>query len=600
MVAAVETDVWNAAERALAAAAAAGAPCRLRNGETVRADLIRALLVGGSFAGVAVARAPRGLDLSGGAVEGELDLANAAADAPVRLRGLDLPGGVDLSRARIAHLDLTGAAVAALVATEIAVEGDVVLDRAAFAGPVRLEGASVRGRLTAYGARFERPDGVAIDAQGARFAAFLMRPDDAGQPTRIRGALNLFRAEIAGVLELRGVELAAASQVALSGVGLVASRVLIGRDSRIDGCVTFAGARIEGLLRISGLRLASAALARARAEDPLPPPDGARHEFDDSALAHVALDLSEARVGHLVLPDTPETRPRGIVDLSRARVGTFTDFAAAWPPPVERQARRCPSRACDEFARDADHLVLDGFEYEHLDNPDGAPPGQGGGPGRIAEVRRRWLHAQSRIDVFTHFRPQPWRQLAKVLAAEGYEDEAREIAIERRIALRFVDGAPAGRRVVSRLLHVLADYGFNPWKTVAWSLGLVALFALAYGAAAYGGCAERVPLCADQTAFVRVLAADYVPGVADAATAEANLRRVYPAFDPLLYSFDVFLPLLDLGADRFWRPNEHWTPAGFPLGRALQWATALQQVLGALLVSLAVTGFTGLLTREER
>lgn len=377
----------------------------------------------------------------------------------------------------------------------------------------------------------------------------------------------------------------------------------------------------------------------------------------------MSLDARDAKIGTLVMPRTRETRPQGIVDLSRAKVGTFTDFRDAWPDPVKRSSRACKGRACDEEGRDADHLVLDGFEYEHLDNPDGherpvpprlrypslrqaasrwmrttlpeLPPGRLwpiGGPrsrgmgwvtwrrgwriGRVGlrrllgafgfeppsraarrtwYARREWLHAQSRDDLFERLKPQPWRQLAKVLAAQGHEEDARKIAIERRVAQRFEQGMSPWARCISSLLHAVADYGFNPWKTVGWSAVVVLVCSCVYTGAVYIGCGE-LRLCHNEKVFVRTVPADFMANrlKIDEPDHELLIRR-YPRFDPLLYSLDVFLPLLDAGSERFWRARAKtfW-------GRMLYYLTVAEQIVGAILLSLVAAGFIGLLTRDER
>lgn len=231
--------------------------------------------------------------------------------------------------------------------------------------------------------------------------------------------------------------------------------------------------------------------------------------------------------------------------------------------------------------------MLDGFEYQHLDNPDG----NAGGSSPAARIR--WLRAQSCDDLFAQLRPQPWRHLARILATQGYEEEARRIAIARRVAQRHASETGGFARFVSRCLHLLADYGFNPWKAVAWSGGVILVCAALYANPAEGLCESRDPLCADGAVFVRTVPADFVPGI-DNIRVPDELAKRYPAFDPLAYSFDVFLPLFDIGTERFWRVN---TTTGW--GLVLYYFTVAEQIVGALLISLFVTGFTGLLTRDD-
>jgi hypothetical protein len=405
--------------------------------------------------------------------------------------------------------------------------------------------------------------------------------------------INLTHAHIARDLDLKGAQIRAGYHLAIAARGLVVKgSVYIEHGTCVDGGIRFGGAEIKGQLRLTKSKITSARLARTRSQDPLPPAPAAAESPDSSEWTCCALDLSEAKIGHLVMPGTAETRARGIVDLSRARVGTFTDFKAAWPPKMDRVSRSCTGRPSDDDGRDADHLVLDGFEYEHLDNPDGLPAGE---TGPVAEARYDWLHGQSRDDIFERLRPQPWRHLGKILSQQGYEDDARSIAIERRVAQRYAKGMPRAAKVLSWTLHKLADYGFNPWKTMRWSAIVVGGFALVYLFPALDCDSQTHLLAADQTVFVRTVPADFVPGASSYEQSKQLAAGVYPSFDPLMYSLDVFLPFVDLGMEKYWRANSTTWP-----GVLLYYLSVLEGIIGAVLISLVVTGFTGLLTRDER
>lgn len=459
-------------------------------------------------------------------------------------------------------------------------------------GVCDINNSTIDGHFEANGANFSNPTGNAIRADAARIGSLFMRSDD-GEATQVSGTIDLIRAHIKHDLHLRGISISGAQYVAIAARGLlVEGSAHIDEGSRVDGAIHFGGADIRGRLKLTGSKITSAMLARRRPDQPMPAvSDQARNDRSASWDAY-AIDLSEAKVGHLLLPDTAETRPRGIIELSRARVGTFTDFKAAWPPQLNRWNRHYLKRPCDDAGRDADHLCLDGFEYEHLDNPDGLPIGD---IGPVAKARIDWLHGQSRDDLFERLRPQPWRQLGKVLAQQGYEDDARSLSIERRVAQRYAKGMPAAARTLSWMLHQLADYGFNPWKTVGWSALLVLLFALVYFGAAYDAGSPDDPLAFNQKVFVQTLAADFTPGAQSMKEAQERLRELYPRFDPLMYSLDVFLPFVDLGIEKYWRVN---TITQF--GKLLYYLSVLEGIVGAVLVSLTVTGFTGLLTRDER
>jgi hypothetical protein len=477
------------------------------------------------------------------------------------------------------------------------IDGSFFLDGATVSGVFDLHGATVKGQFAAEGATFDYPRGIAIRASTAHIGSWFMRPrkdeNKNGQPTSVHGTINLVRAHIAHDLDFQNVQLKAGHHLAISAREIVVEgSVYLWRGSKVDGGIRFRGAEIKGQLSLTDSSISSAMLARKRSADPLPPLPADADDSDTALWTSLALDLSEARVGHLTMPDRLDNRPQGIIDLSRARIGTFTDFKAAWPPKVDRKTRACVERPCDENGRDADHLVLDGFEYEHLDNPDGLPFGE---TGAVAEARRDWLLGQSRDDVFERLKPQPWRQLGKILAKQGYEDDARKISIQRRLSQRHAKGMWLGPRALNRALHWLADYGFNPWKTIGWSAGVVVVFSLLYWGVAAKYSDPKQPLAFNQRVFVQTLAADFVPGIQSNSEANVQLLQVYPRFDPLMYSLDVFLPLVDLGIEKYWRVN-----TGTWLGVGLYYLSILEGIIGAILLLLIVTGFTGLLTRDEK
>lgn len=469
--------------------------------------------------------------------------------------------------------------------------GAVHIRQSKINGHCSLTYSAIKHYLGIEGSDIASEKNAAVDLAGASIAQCAIAGwEDGGKTTKSQliGGLVASRAKIAHDLIIEDATIRAQNSVAVAARGIQIGSGLRVRRSTLDGAFVVTTAVIEGKMDFVQSSLSSASAARSRTVDPLPKEDESTQESKDNALyRNLAIDLGESLIHRLEMPEQAEFRPQGSVNLSRAKIGTFCDYAATWPDPNNSTGHI---------------LELDGFEYEHLTNPNGVKDDQAANRG-IADARLQWLRAQSPDALYRNFRPQPWQQLAKVLATQGYEDDARKIAIERRVALRYAQGTPRFQRAISRALHVLADYGFNPWKSVWWSLGIVAVFAMIYYAAALT-CTSRIPLCADQAAFVRVVAADFVPAIQDEAEAAKTLERVYPAFDPVLYSLDAFLPLFNLGTEPYWRPNENLrveiAGVSVPAGRVLQWLYVIEQILGAVLASLIVTGFTGLLTSDER
>jgi len=547
----------------------------------------------------------------GGRVSAE-SISVAAMPEAIQASGLNVAQGLSLKSAKLAGgLRLDGANIGKMFMAEgIEIEGgrnaigaDVIriggnwdLARAKLVGQLSCPGADINGQLRLTEARLYGAD-LAIRGDGAR----------------IRGGCFLSRAVVFGLVRFPAAEfgnnfrLRGASLKVDQGAALLASGSSFNRDVELNqglqtiGAIILDQAKIRGILDLRGSSLKSAALAR----DGVPPPQPDAHDHTKNT-DEIALSLVDADIDRLEMPDRTEHRPRGIVDLSRAHVGAFLDFAASWPPVSA-------ARGKGRDGRDIDHLMLDGFSYEHLSNPAGLGVDTGMHSHRddkVAARRVAWLEGQHADDVRGHFKPQAWVQLASRLAAQGYHDDARDIAIARMRRERRSATTTTARRWQGRILDLFALYGFNPWRTVLWMVTFIVLFAGVWAWAA-GNCEQRN--CLDESVFVVSNRDAYTP---------ATFNRSYPEFNALAYSFDVFVPFVSVGYEDHWRPNLNWAPfaeialpegvAGLLQGSAgagpnltltygglLYVLSIVEMVLGLVLTSLAVTGFTGLLRGED-
>lgn len=515
--------------------------------------------------------------------------------------------------------------------------GDVAIDASHLkAASWSMDGGSVNGCFDIYQATiqggfgaerttFTNPSGVAISGHSSSFAGGIFLRDG----TSVAGYIDLAGSTIGRVLDLSDAHFSAAaySTLRLQAVSIEGDAIF--SNSTFLGHIYAARAKFDGLVRLDGAILIAA--TEARRQGKLSSDIGEASNKSDATrqrrLRHHALVLEEARIGgRLVMPDRC---PEGIVDLSHARCAVLEDCERGWPKPVSLKTGRASGRlyfteaeeegAASGEGRKADiqHLVLDGFEYGYFEYPDGDPSknlvDEHGKPRIVREdpatARKKWLAAQSADDLILRFNPQPWRQAATVLRAMGHDRASQTISIERRVRERYARDMPKRQKFVSWLLHLVADYGFNPWKTVAISVGVVLLWAAAYwaGTTLCGDPNLRVEgQCGGQPLFVAVQHGDVDTRFADTGG--------YPAFGHIAYSLDAFVPLFDFGTETYWRPNAlawadimlDWpglaqpTALKIPLGYLLHWLFIVERFLGAILIAIAVTGFTGLLTRDEK
>lgn len=516
----------------------------------------------------------------------------AKAAGLVDLNGSVISGDFDATRAEFTH------------------EGTTTIDaRGVEVSRWRMRGAQINGRLVLSGANIAGDldiTGIAIDA-GKNSEAV-----QAGYAT-VQGGVFIDQADITGEVYLASAEIHKALRIQGSRLRSAINRAVCLREVNVKGETTFRGSRFEGHIHASrghfqgrlsfrDATFVAGTVARylgsisGKALDPAGGLDVERqHRF-----RHHAIVLHEAKIdGRLVMPSRP---PDGIVDLTRARCDTLEDTQTGWQRPLARNERPCDIR-CEPVGlagslEDVRHIVLDGFEYQQFEYPSGLD----GAQRDIARFRSQWLASQPEDDLLSHFNPQPWRQAAFVLRAMGYDDAAQAISIERRIRQRDARDTPVFHRAVSWVLHRVADYGFNPWKTVLLALALAISCASVFWAGDILCSSERS--CMGDGPYLRILQGD------------VDTSQPYPDFNPLIYSVDKLLPLPDLGMEGFWRPNTDAVLAmKYPMlkvantvvvgnqlwiGWILYVVAMLESILGAILIAIAVTGFTGLLTRDEK
>jgi hypothetical protein len=184
----------------------------------------------------------------------------------------------------------------------------------------------------------------------------------------------------------------------------------------------------------------------------------------------------------------------------------------------------------------------------------------------------RWL------DLQPFFSSQPYQQLAKALRERGNEKDARAVLIEKEKALSRRGNLGLWAQIWSWVLKASIGYGYRPQRALYWGLVVVAFGALFV----YGG----------QTASL-------MKQTRPEATS-------YEPLSPIIYSLDVFLPIVNL------RQKDHWWPVASKecrstvLGDDLTWPCGLllraylwgQILAGWVLTTLFAAGLAGLVRKD--
>jgi hypothetical protein len=274
-----------------------------------------------------------------------------------------------------------------------------------------------------------------------------------------------------------------------------------------------------------------------------------------SCTKGVALTADRVRVGRVLFLDNG-FRAEGAVRLVGGHVGLLLDDEASWPA--------------------SGNLQLDGFVYTAI----AASPTD-------AKARLAWLARQPS----TPFRPQPYQQLAKVLRESGHEADAKRVLIAKERARRKHGGLGWVARCGNWLLGVTIGYGYRPWRALIW-----AGFWVVVGGMLFGRGYEKEIV---------------IPTKAEAYHSDKKTKQdtaFYPNFNQWLYALDTLVPIINFGQKDYWGPQVACNRSGLIRGggirlcvleiRVLYLYRWLHIVIGWVLITLVVTGFTNLVRKE--
>ena len=577
-----------------------------------------------------------GLNADGLRVDGDMCL-DMAGDKSFTAKGKQ---AVNLMGAHIAgQLSCKGATFegegSGLAADRLQVDSDMFLDMAGDKGftakgkeAVNLMGAHIAGQLNCSGATFEGGEyGLAADGLRVDSAMFLDMAGDKGFTAKGKEAIRLRGARIGGQLSCKGATFEGA-EYGLSADGLqVDGDVLLdmggnksftakGREA-----VNLMGAHIAGQLNCSGATFEGGEYGLAA--DGLRVDDNVFLDEKLNATGGIAILLSHATMERSLSLDlscvrsdldngvaiilsraeikgqfriTPMTEPSaagwiGHIDLRNAMVDVLDDNRTSWP------------------AANSGKLWLDGFRYRHLLHPH-------------SNFRTEWLLRQPDDHMNGEFRPQPWEQLAKVYRESGHPEEARAVLIAKQSHF----GPVIGRRALAalgvwwreerhpqwrqsqetwRALRAYLWHKFLGW-TVAYGYrplrALIYVFAIWLVGAAFFWVAQSNGLMAPTQAAANTYLAN-----------NGQMLPGYPEFQPLWYSLDVSLPVVDLHQESFWEPSApvcnpadakavhagHCAEAGaHGFRRFLEGWRVFQILSGWVLIALAVAGLTGIVKKD--
>ncbi len=377
---------------------------------------------------------------------------------------------------------------------------------------------------------------------------------------KVKGEVTLTSAEIGSALDCSGGQFESERYALVADRSHIKGSVFLDDGFSATGEVRLFGAQIGGNLFCDG------------------------GEFDTDKGSALSLETAVVRGGWHI----HSIKKSILINASHADVAVLVDDLEAW---------RSGS-------------ILDGFRYEAL----------GGKATTSGENRLKWLHKQQDAHLSnTDFRPQPWRQLQRVLRDMGHSEDAKQVGIAFEDHLRKIgrmgkwpndpcDLVRGFKGVVTRAAHYmfgkLAGYGYRPVNLVLWMFGVWLACAVTYWCLAlppYNAIAPSDPLVFQNKRY-QECSPDYYLESGNWFLCD-KLRSEYATFSPLAYSLDVMLPVVDLGLEKTWgayipSPKKswfeelftHWTPGH--VVRLITWFQILFGWVSSLLLVAIISGFS--------
>ncbi|MDP1771105.1 MAG: hypothetical protein Q8L15_02390 [Methylobacter sp.] len=506
---------------------------------TVRASFLRFLALGGDE------HAPvheNGVSLQGVWVEGELNLVSAI-----------LPHSLGLVDCHLSDINLRYSNVHGFVGFQgcyvenfdgdcMVCSGDIFLKEGFTASStVRLANAQISGSLDCSNAVFndDRSGDEHIGALVCNNAAIGKIFLNTGFSAN--GTVSLSGAQIGSDLLCSGGRFDGKGEDALLCTGTVIKGfVSLTKGFTSTGMVCLSGAQIGSYLNCSGATFDSTS------NTSLGYPNGLALRAETMTVDGILFFSNLKAV-------------KGAISLMSSKVGSLEDDTWSWLKG---------------------ELMLDGFVYDKL----------AGSAPTDAKNRLAWLDKQPAshsglADNGINFRPQPWKQLQRVLYDMGHMKDMRLVAIafqDRQRDANLIGQSPKRRgktiagiyRKISRGLHwlfgVLLSYGYySPSRLIVEMLIVWLVCGIFYSYAAYNGVfAPSNPLVFQNSEYAACVPASPaaklegyklgcglhpVQGAGNWYLCE-KLREEYTGFSPLAYSLDLILPLVGLQQEHDWAP----------------------------------------------
>lgn len=496
-------------------------------------------------------------------IKGSIFLSNEFyANGCVSLNGATISGGLSCDQGEFSNKNGK-----ALVVEQAEIKGVVLLGKGFSAsGEVNLNEVTIGGNLTCDGGKFSNPNGYALSIEQAEVNSVNL-----SEGFHSFGQVRLLGSLIHGNLDCHGGEFIGnkADNDTTKRYAILAQNIDIKRAAFLNqGCsvtgeVSLNGATIGGDLSCSKGRFTNLEGSAISAQQIFVKGSVLlRNGFQ--AIGKV--DFSYAVIGNsLELQSVIEPEKMSLYFLF-AKIGNLADQIDSWPLK--------------------ENLFLDGMVYDKIYT---ASP-------LDSQSRLQWLGLQPS----SVFSPQPYEQLARVLKASGHEQAATDVLIRKQDDLRCYGELSMWDYIKSLILSHTIAHGYRSHQVLVFALIFIFVGTVMFssGSPTWG----TSDLMSPSRVSPFALSLPNNPSTSQ----QEEISDNYPTFNPLIYSVDAFIPILDFQQQKYWLPNatkeieiSHNSFKLKILGSCLRWYLWVHITFGWVFTSLWVASFTGLVRRIQ-
>lgn len=473
--------------------------------------------------------------------------------------------------------------------------------RSTITGSVRIYGATIKGNFNLESALLHCPDGATLIAMGATIGGHILICSG----LESQGELDLRAVRVKGSVDVKRAKLQSRFNSCIDlASAQIGGDLHFGLDFTANGTIAIVGATIEGSLILSDADILPSLTSEDEKASAMPSPPS--YDAINATNASIKLDC---RIAHL--------RTHGTIRLWGATVGQTLSVANADSSP-EWILRDCSVGQIDDNNAKGwgkkPTVRADGFRYDAL-----SPTSYFGE--NVWTTRKRWLKLIKSPG--GTLAPQPYEQVAKVLFEMGHVSESRQATIYlngRRtrhlppLSLRqpftsiFRLMVFVVRLIFAGLFGICFAYGYSPPRAALTFLFFVGLGTLG---ASYANSSDL--MIVNGSAVSSVFAdSGSKPHMVFTKTDGAHNTDKIPCGDsitPFWYAVDLFVPLVDLNQEKQCiaesvadRPPLHVFGVKLPVFDTwfLRSLTAIYALLGAVVTSLTILTFSGVLRRDLR